>query len=61
MLISEKGEVEQAKIVMGKQTYEPMNKAVLDAVKKWKFSPAIKDGVKVKIWKQLDIRVNKYK
>ncbi|MDH4220678.1 MAG: energy transducer TonB [Candidatus Aminicenantes bacterium] len=46
---------------MGKQTYEPMNKAVLDAVKKWKFSPAIKDGVKVKIWKQLDIRVNKYK
>jgi len=59
VLISEKGDVEIAEIVEGKQNYEPINKAVMKAVKKWKFKPAIKDGVKVKVWKKVIIRVNR--
>jgi TonB family protein len=56
VLISEKGDVESVEVVEGKNTYE--YRAVREAVKKWKFKPAIKDGVKVKVWKQFNISVN---
>lgn len=59
VLISENGNVEKVKIISENETYEPMNRSVIEAVKKWKFKPATKDGVKVKVWRQFSIRLNR--
>lgn len=44
--ISENGDIE--KIYMGVKNNDKINQLVLNAVKNWKFKPAIKDGKKVK-------------
>ncbi len=53
-LISEKGEVLQVVFLRGLQSYG-FDKAALTAVKKWRFQPAIKDGVPVKVWKTITV------
>jgi TonB family protein len=50
-LIDEKGNVIDTGILKGIQDDKGLGKAAETAVKKWKFRPAKKDGVNVKVWK----------
>jgi len=50
-LIDEKGDVIDTGILMGIQDDKGLGKAAERAIRKWKFQPAKKDGVKVKVWK----------
>lgn len=59
MLISEKGDVEEAVIIGGAKMPKNIRQAVLRAIKQWKFKPAIKDGKKVKVWKPFVIRIKR--
>jgi TonB family protein len=54
-LISESGAVIETGILKGLKDDLGMEKAAVDAVKKWKFQPAKKDGVNVKVWKPIVI------
>ncbi len=54
-LISENGDVLEAVVVRGIKGSVALEKEVVSAVKKWKFLPAEKDGVKVKVWKPITI------
>ncbi|MDW7759481.1 MAG: TonB family protein [Acidobacteriota bacterium] len=51
MLISETGEVIDARTVRGIKGYPAFEKVAESAVRKWRFRPATKDGVAVKVWK----------
>lgn len=51
-LISEKGDVINIKPLRGNQI---LMDAAIEAVKKWKFKPATKNGIKVKIWYTITI------
>lgn len=51
MLISETGDVIDARTVRGIKDYPAFERAAESAVRKWRFRPAIKDGVPVKVWK----------
>jgi len=51
VLIDEKGNVIDTGILKGIQDDKGLGKAAETAVKKWKFRPAKKDGVNVKVWK----------
>jgi TonB family protein len=50
-LIDEKGNVIDTGILKGIQDDKGLGKAAATAVQKWKFRPAKKDGVNVKVWK----------
>jgi TonB family protein len=50
-LIDEKGNVIDTGILKGIQDDQGLGKAAETAVRKWKFRPAKKDGVNVKVWK----------
>jgi len=50
-LIDEKGNVIDTGILKGIQDDKGLGKAAEAAVKKWKFQPAMKGGVNVKVWK----------
>lgn len=50
LLISELGDVIDVKLVKGVSKTLGMNEEAIKAVKQWKFSPAIKSGIKVKVW-----------
>jgi len=54
-LISENGEVLEAVVIRGITGSVSLEKEAVSAVKKWKFLPAEKDGVKVKVWKPITI------
>lgn len=54
-LIDEKGNVIDTGILKGMQDDMGLGKAAETAVKKWKFEPARKDGVAVKVWKSFVI------
>jgi TonB family protein len=51
VLIDEKGNVIDTGILKGMQDDKGLGKAAETAVRKWKFRPAKKDGVNVKVWK----------
>jgi protein TonB len=55
VLISENGEVLEAVVIRGIRGSVGVEKEAINAVKKWKFLPAEKDGVKVKVWKPITI------
>lgn len=59
MLISEKGDVENAVIIGGTKMAKNIRQAVLRAVRQWKFKPATKDGKKVKVWKPFVVRITR--
>ncbi len=61
VLISENGDVQDAKMMQENKTYAPINEAVLKAVKQWKYKPAMKNGFPVKVWKVVVLRVNRRK
>lgn len=50
LLISEKGDVSDVKLLRGAGGASGLNEAATAAVKKWKFRPAVKDGKRVKVW-----------
>jgi len=54
-LIDEKGNVIDTAILKGIQDDMGLGRAAQNAVKKWKFQPARKDGVAVKVWKSVVI------
>ncbi|HYA48726.1 MAG TPA: TonB family protein, partial [Burkholderiales bacterium] len=54
-LISETGSVIETGILKGLRDDMGLEKAAMDAVKKWKFQPAKKDGVNVRVWKPIVI------
>ena len=54
-LIDEKGSVIDTAIIKGVQGDKGLGKAAETAVKKWKFEPARRDGVAVKVWRPFAI------
>jgi protein TonB len=50
LLISEVGEVEEVEFVWG-ISGSKLNLSAIKAARKWKYEPAMKDGVPVKVWK----------
>jgi TonB family protein len=60
-LISEFGNVLDIAFVDTSRSATPFNKACEDAVRKWKFTPAKKNGVNVKVWKTFSISFKKNK
>ena len=54
-LIDETGSVINTGILKGLKDDMGLEKAAADAVRKWKFQPAKKDGVNVKVWKPVVI------
>ena len=55
VLISETGLVIRTEILKGMMNSFGLEKAAEDAVKQWRFSPAQKAGVPVKVWKAIEI------
>ncbi len=55
-LISEKGDVIRTEILRGIKNGASLEQAAQNAIKQWKFTPAIKNGVKVKVWKPIETR-----
>jgi TonB family protein len=51
MLVSETGDVIDVRTVKGIDGYPAFERAAESAVRKWRFRPATKDGVPVKVWK----------
>nr|HPR90486.1 TonB family protein [Synergistaceae bacterium] len=53
-LIDENGNTEDVKVIKGLQTVtrgaKLAERAVIDSVRKWKYTPALKEGVAVKVW-----------
>lgn len=52
-LISETGDVVEVVVVQG--LTGGFNDATTIAVRQWKYEPAVKDGVRVKVWKQITV------
>lgn len=50
VLVSEKGNVVDAKIIQGIKNAVGFDQAALQAVRRWKFEPATVKGIKVKVW-----------
>lgn len=55
VLISENGDVLDAAVIRGIKGSMGLEREAINAVKKWKFLPAEKEGVKVKVWKPIAI------
>lgn len=55
VLISETGDVIQTAVIGGNRGSLGFDKAAENAVRKWKFSPAEKNGVPVRVWKSVTI------
>jgi len=51
MLVSESGDIIDVRTVKGIDGYPAFERAAESAVRKWRFRPATKDGVPVKVWK----------
>jgi len=56
ILISETGNVEKIRFLRKSEKNE-VNKLLQRMIAKWKYSPAMKDGVKVKVWKTLTLDI----
>jgi hypothetical protein len=59
ILISENGDVENAAVLGGTKINQDVKDAVEKAVMQWKFKPALKNGVKVKVWKPVVVRIKR--
>jgi TonB family protein len=49
-LISERGDVEDVKVLRGAGGSSGLNEAAQQSIRQWKFRPAVKDGKRVKVW-----------
>jgi len=59
VLISENGDVEDAVVLGVKKIDRDVREAMKKAVMQWKFKPALKNGVKVKVWKPVVVRIRR--
>ena len=59
VLVSEKGDVADAKILQGIKNAVGFDQAALQAARKWKFEPATVKGIKVKVWVPIAIEFRK--
>lgn len=59
VLISESGDVIETALIKGIPGPFGFNEDCTDAVRQWKFVPAFKDGVKVKVWKTISFTFKK--
>ncbi len=59
VLISETGDVIETAMIKGIQGPYGFNEECIDAVRQWKFVPAFKNGVKVKVWKTISFTFKK--
>ena len=59
VLISETGDVIETAMIKGIQGPYGFNEECSDAVRQWKFVPAFKNGVKVKVWKTISFTFKK--
>lgn len=59
VLISETGEVIKTVIIRSEKESYGFNQAGEEAIKQWRFRPAIKDNIKVKVWKPILITFKK--
>jgi periplasmic protein TonB len=50
ILVDETGKVTEAQVVSGPTVRVGLNEAAVENVKRWKFRPATKNGVPVKVW-----------
>ena len=57
LLVSHTGEVERVLIVSADsvRVKEMLGPAAEEALKQWRYTPAEKDGVKVKVWKTVTL------
>lgn len=55
-LISENGDVIRTEILRGIKNGAALEQAAQAAVRQWKFTPAVKNGLKVKVWKPIETR-----
>lgn len=55
ILISENGDVINTRIIQKIENAYGLNEEAEKAVRKWKYKPAVKNGVKVKVWKPVAI------
>jgi protein TonB len=60
-LISENGDVLKTIIIRRIKNSRGLNESGEKAIQQWKFKPAIKDGVPVKVWKPISIAFKKEK
>jgi TonB family protein len=59
VLISESGDVIETALIKGISGPYGFNEDCTDAVRQWKFVPAFKNGVKVKVWKTISFTFKK--
>jgi TonB family protein len=59
VLISESGDVIETSLIKGIQGPYGFNEDCINAVREWKFVPAFKNGVKVKVWKAISFTFKK--
>jgi TonB family protein len=57
-LIDHNGNVETVKLIQ-KSRMKKLNALIIETIKKWKFKPAVKNNIKVKVWKNNWITINK--
>lgn len=55
-LINEMGSIEKVKLIR-KSEKNSVNSIIKRTILKWKYSPAIKDGVKVKVWRTIPLNI----
>jgi TonB family protein len=58
ILVNQNGDVEVARL-MQKTNNSQLNAILVSTIKSWKFSPAVKDGVRVKVWKTIPLIIKK--
>ncbi len=59
VLISETGDVIETALIKGIQGPYGFNEDCTEAVRQWKFVPAFKNGIKVKVWKSISFTFKK--
>ena len=57
-LVDHNGNVEKIK-VLKKSSIKKVNAIIVETIKKWRYKPATKNNVKVKVWKNKWIAIKK--
>ena len=56
VLVDANGNVEQVELIEGLSQQVGLNEAVIKAARQARFDPAVKNGVPVRMWKELSVR-----
>ena len=58
MLINHNGDVETVRLLQ-KTNNGQLNTILIELIKTWKYKPAVKDSVRVKVWKTVPMTIKK--